>query len=400
MKIEQVQTYLLTSRWGDDPFLPAQLHSAALVQVVADSRMSGVGETIIGYFAPESVPALVDFYKPLLIGQDPEQINRLWNSLWTSSIYWGRSGAAISVLSAIEMALWDLKAKALGVPLYQLLGGLARETLPLYCSGGPALWPVEKTVEKCQYYVDQGYRAVKFATGYYIKEGNPELPTGWKLKAAPPALLGTQEAEKVAAVRQAVGPEIDIILDGHQGGIANPYSLADAQRVVEAIAPYGVLFFEEPLPYTDPHGYVELRRMGKVAIAGGESLSSPLEFQPFLQLGGLDIIQPEVTFVGGISACVEICRQATLRNLRAALHSGGSVGPGLAASIHLSFLSNSHITLEHLLCSRGVQKDVMLEPPELHDGKILPPTAPGLGVQINDRLLEKYPYVPGTGEVT
>src|SRR5258706_185826 len=195
MKIADLRTNLLTTRWADDPFLPAQLHSASLIQVVTDTGTYGLGETIIGYFAPETVPALVSFYKSLLIGQDPQQINRLSDVLSASSAYWWRSRAAISGVSAIAIALWDFKAKP--------------------------------------------------------------------------------------------------------GGVPNPYSLSEAQRIVSAIEPFGVLFFEEPLPYTDIEGYVELRRMRKVAIAGGESLSNRYEFHQFLQLGGLDVVQPEVAFVGG-----------------------------------------------------------------------------------------------------
>jgi len=400
MKITDVITHLLTARWDDDAFMPVQLHSTAFVQVKTDAGISGLGETILGYFSPESVSPLVSFYKPLLVGQDPEQINRLWQLMYSSSIYWGRTGAAMSIISAIEMALWDIKAKALSVPLYQLLGGLARETLPLYASGGPALWPVEKTVEKCQYYVEKGYRAVKFATGYYTKEGPPELASGWKLVPVSASHLGDQEGEKVAAVREALGREIEIILDGHQGGVPNPFSLSEALRVVNAVASYGILFFEEPLPYTDVEGYSELRRQGKVPIAGGESLSGTHEFHRFLQLDALDVVQPEVTFLGGISPCRDVLKQAALRNLRSALHCGGTFGPGMAGSIHISFASSTSIILEHLPCSASVQKDIMLEPPRLHDGGISPPTAPGLGVEISEALLEKYPYIPGTGEIT
>lgn len=399
MKIVDILTHLLTSRWVDHPYLPAELHSTALVQVLTDKGPSGFGETILGYFAPELVPPLVNFYRPLLLGEDPEKINALWEKLYNSSIYWGRTGAAMSVLSAIEMALWDLKAKAAGVPLYQLLGGLARENLPLYYSGGPSLWPTQKTVEMCQYYVDLGYRAIKFSTGYYQKEGPPEIPSGWKIKSVSKTRLGDEEGEKLEAVRQAVGPEIDIIIDGHQGGIANPYSVADALRVVESIAPYGVLFFEEPLPYTDPHGYAELRRHGKVPIGGGESLSGIHEFRHFFQLAALDVVQPEVTFVGGISACSDVLKQAASLNLRSALHCGGTFGPGLAASIHLSFASSTSLILEHVGSNLDVQNDIMLEPVALQNGVISPPSAPGLGVQINDELLTKYAYIPGTGEV-
>ncbi len=399
MKIVDVRTFLLTSQWVDHPFLPVELHSTALVQVLTDKGVSGLGETIIGYFAPELVPPLVGFYKPLLLDEDPEKITTLWEKLYNSSIYWGRTGAAMSVISAIEMALWDLKAKAAGVPLYQLLGGLARESLPLYYSGGPSLWPVQKTVEMCQYYIHRGYRAFKFSTGYYMKEGPSEIPSGWKIKRVPKARLGDYEGEKLEAVRRAVGPEIDIIIDGHQGGIANPYSVADALRVAESIAPYGILFFEEPLPYTDPHGYAELRRHAKVPIGGGESLSGIYEFRHFLQLGALDVVQPEVTFVGGISTCYDVLKQAASQNLRSALHCGGTFGPGLAASIHISFASSTSLILEHVVSNMDVQNDIMLEPVVLQHGAISPPSAPGLGVQINDELLAKYAYIPGSGEI-
>ncbi len=400
MKITDVRTHLLTARWADDPYFPVQLHSTALVEILTDSGLTGVGETIMGYFSPESVPALVNFYKPLLIGRDPTAIRALFERLYTASVYWGRTGAGISVISAVDMALWDLKGKAAGVPVYQLLGGLARTSLPLYCSGGPALWPIADNVAKCRYYVEQGYRALKFATGYYVQEGPPEMPKEWKVLPTPTARLGEQEGEKCEAARNAVGPEIDIILDGHQGGIPNPYSVSDALRVCEAVAPYGLLFFEEPLPYTDPKGYATLRRQGKVPIAGGESLSGVHEFRNYFDFGSLDVAQPEVTFAGGITVCREVAEDLAVRNLRLAMHCGGTAGPGQAASIHLSFASPVSIILEHLLHSLSVQRDLLLEPPALQNGVVQPPTAPGLGiVEISPALLEKYPFRPGTGEV-
>jgi L-alanine-DL-glutamate epimerase-like enolase superfamily enzyme len=297
------------------------------------------------------------------------------------------------------MALWDLKAKAANVPAYKLLGGLARETVLPYYSGGPCLWPLEKTVEMCQYYVERGYRAIKFSTGYYLKEGPAELPTGWRVRPVSPARVGEQEAEKLEAVRRGVGREIEIILDGHQGGIPHPFGPADAIRVTEAVAPYALLFFEEPLPYTNPEGYAELRRHGRVPIGGGESLSGIHEFHRFFQLEALDIVQPEVTYSGGIGICWEVLREAATRNLRSAMHTGGTFGPGLAASVHLAFASTTTLVLEHVVSCTEAQEDIMLEPIRLRNGVIGPPAAPGLGVEINDALLDKYAYVSGSGEV-
>jgi L-alanine-DL-glutamate epimerase-like enolase superfamily enzyme len=399
MLITDVRSHLLTARWAGDPYFPVQLHTTALIEIVTDTELTGVGESMLAYFIPDAVEPIVSFYKPLLIGKDPQRIKSIMERLYVASVYWGRTGAAMSVLSGIDIALWDLKAKAVGVPLYQLLGGLAHDSLKLYCSGGPALWPNERNIEKCKDYVERGYRAVKFATGYYVP-GPTEMPADWSFLPTPTARLGSQEGEKCAAVREALGPDIDVILDGHQGGLSRPYSAADALKIVDSVAPYGLLFFEEPLSYTDPAGYAELRRRGKVPIAGGESLSGIFEFRDFFDRQSLNVVQPEITYAGGVSTCLEISADANARNLRMAMHCGGTAGPGLSASAHLSFASPCAIILEHLLHSVGVQHDLLLEPFTLHEGKIAPPTAPGIGVvEITESLLAKYPYIPGTGEV-
>jgi len=400
MLITDVRTHLMTARWASDPYFPVQVHTTAIIEIVTNGGINGVGEAMLGYFIPDAVQPIVDFYKPLLVGKDPERIKAIMERLYVASVYWGRTGAAMSVLSGIDIALWDLKGKAAGLPLYQLLGGLANDSLKVYCSGGPALWPNEKNVAKCKYYVEQGYRAVKFATGYYVQEGPPEMPYDWRFLSASTARLGPQEAEKCAAIREALGPEIDVILDGHQGGLSRPYSVSDALKIVDSVAPYGLLFFEEPLPYTDVAGYAELRHQGKVPIAGGESLSGVFEFRDFFNRQSLNVVQPEVTFAGGVSTCVEIAADAEVRNLRMAMHCGGTAGPGLSASAHISFTSPCAIILEHLLHSVSVQQDMLLEPFKITDGQIAPPTAPGIGVvEITDSLLAKYPYIPGTGEV-
>lgn len=400
MRITDVRTHLMTARWAGDPYFPVQLHTTALIEVLTDTELKGVGESMLAYFIPEAAAPIVNFYKPLLIGKDPEHIKGIMEELYVASVYWGRTGAGMSVLSGIDIALWDLKAKAADVPLYKLLGGLAQDSLKVYCSGGPALWPIEENVAKCKYYVEQGYRAVKFATGYYVNEGPPEMPQGWRVLPTPAARLGPQEGEKCAAVREALGPEIDVILDGHQGGISKPFSCSDVLKICEHVAPYGLLFFEEPLPYTDPAGYAELRRQGKVPIGGGESLSGIFEFREFFDRQSLNVVQPEVTYGGGVSTCVEISSDAGARNLRMAMHCGGTAGPGLSASAHISFASPYAIILEHLMHSAGVQQDLLLEPFKIRDGKIAPPTAPGIGVvEITESLLTKYPYIPGTGEI-
>jgi len=156
------------------------------------------------------------------------------------------------VISGIDLALWDAKAKALGVPLYQLPGGPAKDRLRVYCSGGPALWPIETNITKCKYYVEQGYTAVKFATGYYEHEGPPESPSTWRLVPVSRARLAQQEKDKCAAVREALGADIDIIVDGHQGAVPDPYSVQDALEMTEALASGGILFLRSRCPTISP----------------------------------------------------------------------------------------------------------------------------------------------------
>jgi len=141
-----------------------------------------------------------------------------------------------------------------------------------------------------------------------------------------------------------------------------------------------------------------LRRHGRVPIAGGENLSGKHEFESFFEKGALDVVQPEITLAGGITAVREIASHAASQRLQVAPHCGGTAGPGLAASIHLAFACPATLVLEHVLHAAELQHDLMLEPIRLVKGVITPPTAPGLGIQLKDSLLAKYPFIPGTGE--
>ena len=123
MKITNLVTHLLTTQWVDDPSFPQMLHSTAVIRLETDGGIDGLGEVTWGYFAPEAVPAMVDYFRPVLVGRDPMDLARLTRALGDDSVWWARSGAGRSVISGLELALWDLRGKALGVPVYQLLGG-------------------------------------------------------------------------------------------------------------------------------------------------------------------------------------------------------------------------------------------------------------------------------------
>ena len=158
MRITDVTTHLVSSDWAaiDGQWADAGggHKSSALVRIETDAGLVGVGEIIIGYFAPEAVPALVDYYRPHLLGKDPRNRNALWHRMYESSKWWGRSGAAVSVLSGLDIALWDLEGKALGVPVHRLLGGVVQDRLPVYASIGGIPAGHEATIAAVRRWVD------------------------------------------------------------------------------------------------------------------------------------------------------------------------------------------------------------------------------------------------------
>ena len=175
MKVTGVRTVLVTAPWTGDPFwLPGEKfeRSAALVVVETDDGLSGVGETIMGYFCAEVVTPLIDYYGHLLttLELDPRQPEATFRELYQRSLWWARVGVGLSVLSGLEMALWDIAGKAVGQPVYELLGGPAHDRLPLYASGGTGSWPVERTVDQAKRYTSLGFRWLKIGTGF---EGRP-----------------------------------------------------------------------------------------------------------------------------------------------------------------------------------------------------------------------------------
>ena len=177
-------------------------------------------------------------------------------------------------------------------------------------------------------------------------------------------------------------------------------NLNEAVRVLQALEPASLLFAEEPLAYEDIPGYAALRQRTTTPIAGGEMLAGLHEFQQFINAGALDIVQPDVSFCGGITTTWEVMRLASANFVRTALHMGGSFGPAYAAGLHLSFAHRDAIILETLPVALPTIREVLQFPIELTAGAFLPPPADvaGLGVEIDEAFLARHPFVPGSGE--
>ncbi len=415
MRITGVRTVLLTAPWTGDPNWtggeavegggPAPWErSAALIEIEADDGHTGLGETIAGYFIPEAVAPLVDYFAGLLIDLrlDPREPARVADELRQRCRWWGRTGLAQTVLSGVEMALWDLAGKAAGVPVHALLGGAVHARLPVYASGGTGSWPLERTVAQAQAYVDAGFRALKLGTGFEgrpggFATGRTEPPYGTWYAGTKAGRVG-DERMKVEALRESLGPGIDLAFDSHAVQVREPWSRATARSLLRALEPYDILFLEEPLRYDDVEGYAELRRATSVPIAGGECLSSVEEFAVFLDHDALDLVQPDAGQVGGIDACRQVAEAAARSHVGLAVHTGGSIGPALAANLHVAFASSNAAWVELALAPSNLRDALLVEPLRLDAGLLTVPTAPGLGVHLPPAFLIEHPFRPGAIE--
>ena len=393
MKILDVQVVLLTGPCTNDRFLRQvrRNRSAAFVEIQTDAGITGVGETYAGYFCPEVIPPIVDFFKPILLGRNVEDIPSLWNAMYHCGNFWCRVGLGTSVLNGIEAALWDLKGKLLGVPVYELLGGRKHDRILCYATGGPSNYPKDQLAQKVDYYLALGFKGFKVATGSYSSEA------GW-YSASSPGEAADFEADKLAFIRQHVGQDINVMLDGHMGNsVGATWKFATALAVAKALEPYNLFFFEEPLHYTDPWGYAELCRETTVPIAGGECLTAAYEWRVFTEADCFDIGQPDASFTGGLGEFMKVAGMLHARNRGVATHAWGAAG-SLMQNVHCAFAAPNTKIIEVPPDYAGLHADLLNDSFVMKDGYVLPPTAPGLGIVLTDSIKAKYPFVPGSGE--
>ncbi len=195
MRITDVRTTLLTGPCTNDPFLreARKLRSAAFIEILTDGP-TGVGETYAGYFCPEVVPAIVEFFKPILIGQTVDDVPELWRRMYHCGNFWCRVGVGAVVINGIEAALWDLKGKLLDQPVHALLGGAKYDRLPCYATGGPSNYPKNTLARKVDHYFSLGFRGIKVGAGSLS-------PDGWYMPKTP-AEAAEFEGDKAAFMRE------------------------------------------------------------------------------------------------------------------------------------------------------------------------------------------------------
>ncbi len=398
MRITDVKTVLLTGPLTADPSLLVfrKLRSAAFIEIHTDTELIGIGETYTGYHAPEIVPEIVEFFKPILVGLKDSDIQpqRLWDRMYHCAHFWAHRGVGVNVLAGIEGALWDLRGKIDKLPVHQLLGGRRHERLLGYATGSVSNYPWPNLIEKIERYRKAGFRAAKFGAGWYNDAD------GSVFRGHTPQAWAEMESEKLQTVRRDIGTDFTICLDGHMGNVEFEdevaWDVGTAKAVLQAMESYDIFFYEEPLDYNDIDGYAELCRSTAIPIAGGENLSTRQEFWQFAQAGGFDIAQPDAAYIG-LGAFLDVARMFALSNKRVATHAWSS-GAGVMANIHAAFATPNVAILELPPLAGPLHTEIYAEGYRFKDGYILPPEAPGLGVRLTPQLKARYPFIRGSGE--
>ena len=402
MKITDVQTILLTGPCTHDRYLSEarQVRSAAFIRIRTDAGLEGIGETYAGYFAPEAVPEIIDFFKPILLGNDVEDIPTLWARMYHCGNFWCRVGLGAIVLCGIEAALWDLKGKQEQMPVWRLLkdrwkqefgDDIAPAKLPCYATGGPSNYPLDRLAEKIDYYQSLGFRGMKIGAGAYYKDKGFVIPDD-------PSEAAEFEARKISHLRQQFGDGLRLMLDAHMGNSSTTtWGLETASAVARALEPYDLFFLEEPLHYTRPDLYSELCRRTTTPIAGGECLTALCEWQTFVDQGSFHVGQPDASFTAGMDQFMQVALALNKRGLRIAPHAWGA-GASQMQNIHCGFACSNTAILEVAPAYGPLHSELIGESLRMEDGYVLAPERPGLGIELTDATIKRYPFIRGTGE--
>lgn len=356
------------------PIIVGEGRNFFFLVIETDCGLRGLGEGGITW-REESTAGFVRALAPLLIGQDPFQIEHLWQVMFRSGFFpAGRVGCA--AISAVDIALWDIKAQALGVPLYELLGGRTRDRVA--CYPHIASDNTEGLVEAARQKVAEGW---KFARFDFPSQGNLLEPTRSVLRGA----------EQFAAVRAAVGPEVELIVDVHTR--LDPSDAITFCRMLEPHRPY---FVEDPLRAENAQSYRKLARQVAVPIGAGEQFATKWEFRQVIEEDLIDYARIDLCIVGGISEARKVAGWCEAHSIRVAPHN--PLGPvSTAACLHLD-LATSNFGVQELARIPGqVLADLFPVQVPYQAGHLLPPTRPGLGVEFNESALAKYPPIVDGG---
>jgi D-galactarolactone cycloisomerase len=372
MKITGVRTHVLQATLGEHGFGWSQRitnqRQSAICVVDTDEGIQGVGEAFYFGGPARTVASLIDDgLGPLIAGEDPMDTSVLWDRLYNLTRDQGQKGLTISAISAVDIALWDIKGKALGLPVYKLLGGAYRDRAKAYATGlyEPQGVPsiVDALVEEAVGYRDAGFTGMKLKIGYGIDV----------------------DETYVRAIREAIGDDVALMVDANHA-----YNASEAVRVARMLAEYDVYWFEEPVVPEDIDGYVEVRASSDVLIAGGECEYTRYGFRQLIDCRAVDILQPDLCAAGGFTEVMKIVAMASAASIPVIPHVWGT-NVGLAAALQL-YAALPNVPERRFAAEPFFETDrsyhpfrdgVTHEQITLADGYLAIPDRPGLGVSLD-----------------
>ncbi len=365
MKITEIQTIIVDARRCNYVY----------VKVHTDEGLYGLGEASLEGLELAVTGAITNL-APLIIGEDPFRIEHIWQALhrWP---FWRMGPVLGSAISGIDIALWDLKGKALGLPVYELLGGAVRDRVRMYrqVHGGT----VKELVAAALAARDAGFTAIKTGCWFTSAEDRVEEWPGVR-----------RTVERMAALRAALGDEMDILVDAH--GRMSPSTALTMARELEPFHPY---FLEEPIRAESPASFAALKAASPVPLATGERLYMPWGFRELIENGWVDVVQPDICHAGGITGVRKIAALAEAHYIRVCPHN--PLSPvSTAACVHLdasiaNFGCQEHVHPNTAWGADYIDQEVLITPPQITNGYWELSRAPGLGIDIDEVAAARYP---------
>ena len=343
------------------------------VQVDTDEGVSGVGEATLE-MKEKSLEGAIEDLKPGLLGKDPFESEKIWHDAYRDG-YWRGGPVLMSALSAVDQALWDIKGKALKVPVYQLLGGRFRDEVPAYANGwfSGARTPGDFAA-KAKAAVALGFKALKFdpfGSGY-MQISHREL---------------NESLAKLQAVRDAVGPDVGLMVEGH--GRFDVSTSVTIGRELETMK--NIVWFEGPIPPDNLEALKQVKSQARVPIAAGERLYTRRSFFHLLEAGAADFLQPDVSHAGGISEMRHIAAMAEACYVPFCPHNPS--GPvACAATLQLAAVLPNFLVLEFMAFDVAYRAELTTEDLVMKDGCIRIPDRPGLGIELREENFARFPY--------
>lgn len=332
---------------------------SCLVRVHTDAGITGIGSV---YSHPDLVRTIVEGQlRDFLLGEDPCDFEALWDRGYGLTRWYGRKGAAVSALGGVDTALWDIRGKAAGLPVYKLLGG-GRDRVPAYASA--ILWKDDaaELADEAACHVARGFRAMKMRLGRDYD----------------------YDCAAIRSVRDRVGPDIRLMVDGNAR-----YTLPQAERISPVLRSCGVFWFEEPFLPENPDTFLALRPSLGIPLAAGENEFGLQGFRELVDRRVVDIVQPDCSRSGGITECRRIAALASRHDLRVATHSW-SDAVAIVANAHLMASLPNGLTVEIDRTGNPLVDDLLSQPLQLIDGELVVPQGPGLGIELREDALRRY----------